>query len=63
MAQEQTKIEKQESDLGKGIFGRDPINKTYKYNTGKKGIEPIFLVLETNALPLNYSPRNYYFTA
>lgn len=32
MAQEQTKIEKQESDLGKGIFGRDPINKTYKYN-------------------------------
>ena len=32
MAQEQTKIEKQESDLGKGIFGRDPINKTYKYD-------------------------------
>ena len=32
MAQEQTKIEQQESDLGKGIFGRDPINKTYKYD-------------------------------
>lgn len=27
--------------------------------TGMKGIEPLLLVLETNVLPLNYTPRTF----
>ena len=31
-------------------------NRLHIYSSGKEGIEPTALVLETNILPLNYSP-------